>query len=468
MVQMSTMMNYSTNIMATGSKIILIYSADNNLRMFPFEDSSIAEIPVADTNHIGWNLRQIRRYYKGEVLVISNANGVIEQICDQYDAQHVSLLENINKQVYDHSKDCDQTILLTNGILLSDDMAKGLIQKLEIDEDVMYVSTFSEMVKSINTMGVSEKDGIVEAIYGHPRSHYVNGYSVGAFIVGSSIIEQFKHTTKGFNNINVGQMPDDKYYIENAIQDAIFNGEYISAEWVKREIDFTQLNFTYEIVETNQFGTRELLKTETVIDSTATIDESATITGKLRIGKNSVIGKNVVIRGDCWIGDNVTIDNGVIIGKNCLINSGTKIFDYALINDNTVLGNNNKIGFTAEVSGVTFEGISATHNCEVYGVIGKRVDIAAGVQTAILRFDDELVPVRIGNKKYSNKFTSYIAIGNYSRTGVNNVFAPGVRVGSRSAISPGIIVNRDVDHNTILKLEQNITSGTWGSGRYGW
>ena len=80
MVQMSTMMNYSTNIMATGSKIILIYSADNNLRMFPFEDSSIAEIPVADTNHIGWNLRQIRRYYKGEVLVISNANGVIEQI----------------------------------------------------------------------------------------------------------------------------------------------------------------------------------------------------------------------------------------------------------------------------------------------------------------------------------------------------------------------------------------------------
>ena len=268
----------------------------------------------------------------------------------------------------------------------SDDMAKGLIQKLEIDEDVMYVSTFSEMVKSINTMGVSEKDGIVEAIYGHPRSHYVNGYSVGAFIVGSSIIEQFKHTTKDSITLMLGKCLMINIILKNAIQDAIFNGEYISAEWVKREIDFTQLNFTYEIVETNQFGTRELLKTETVIDSTATIDESATITGKLRIGKNSAPGKNVATCGDCWIGDNVTIDNGVIIGKNCLINSGTKIFDYALINDNTVLGNNNKIGFTAEVSGVTFEGISATHNCEVYGVIGKSRYCSRSTNSNITRF----------------------------------------------------------------------------------
>jgi len=59
-------------------------------------------------------------------------------------------------------------------------------------------------------------------------------------------------------------------------------------------------------------------------------------------------------------------------------------------------------------------------------------------------------------------------IGNYSRTGVNAIIMPGVKVGSYSLVGPGVVAYEDIPSNTLVLLKQELIKKEWGPHRYGW
>jgi len=187
------------------------------------------------------------------------------------------------------------------------------------------------------------------------------------------------------------------------------------------------------------------------------IDPSAVLNGFVKLGKNSIIGKNVVINGNCIIGDNVFIDNGVILEGNNYIGDNTYIKDYAKIGSNSVIGKDNKIGHNAEIKGLTMDGVSAVHYSEIFGVIGKYVDIAAACVSGILRFNDSSHVQKIA-----------VFIGDFTRTGINNIFLPGCKIGSNCALYPGLIIDEDIAHGKIVLKKQEFIIKEWGSEKYGW
>jgi UDP-N-acetylglucosamine diphosphorylase / glucose-1-phosphate thymidylyltransferase / UDP-N-acetylgalactosamine diphosphorylase / glucosamine-1-phosphate N-acetyltransferase / galactosamine-1-phosphate N-acetyltransferase len=205
------------------------------------------------------------------------------------------------------------------------------------------------------------------------------------------------------------------------------------------------------------------------IDRESYIDDSADIRGKVSLGKGSRIGKNVIIKGDVWIGDNTLIDCGAILEGNNIIGDGCSISDYCKISANTTIGDKNRIGFGAEVQGVTFDGVSIVHNAEVYGVVGSHTDIAAGCMMGVLRFDDEICRQKLGKRlEVAGRYGNAIFLGDYTRTGISNIFYPGVKVGSNCAIGPGAIVDKDINSNTLVLVEQNKIYHDWGTERYNW
>ena len=50
----------------------------------------------------------------------------------------------------------------------------------------------------------------------------------------------------------------------------------------------------------------------------------------------------------------------------------------------------------------------------------------------------------MGAKRYANKNTNIVCIGDYTRTGICNVFYPGVKVGSHCALGPNLTIQRDI------------------------
>ena len=143
--------------------------------------------------------------------------------------------------------------------------------------------------------------------------------------------------------------------------------------------------------------------------------------------------------------------------------------NYCQIGEHSVIGNHNRFGHAAEFQGVTFDHVSFMHFGEVYGVIGAFTDIAAGVTVGNLRFDDLNQVHHIhGRREEPNQFGNAVFIGDYTRTGINNILLPGIKIGTNCAIGPGVMVEEDVPSKSLLYVEQSIVKKEWGPHRYGW
>ena len=58
--------------------------------------------------------------------------------------------------------------------------------------------------------------------------------------------------------------------------------------------------------------------------------------------------------------------------------------------------------------------------------------------------------------------------GDYSRTGVNVITMPGVKIGAYSCVGAGIVVYEDIPSRTLTLLKQETVTRPWGPERYGW
>jgi bifunctional UDP-N-acetylglucosamine pyrophosphorylase/glucosamine-1-phosphate N-acetyltransferase len=334
---------------------------------------------------------------------------------------------------------------------------------------VMLTQKLKDTEQAIDWMCAMVQNHKVTAILGHPRSHYVNVRLAGVFALNKEIIEYLITNPGYMENVCVGNMPPKQAELEQSLQMMLEDGcEIGSVDVIKYFVDMDK---PWHILEANRTILDEIFISlkKNIIEENAYIDDSAVIQGKIRLGRGSKIGKNVIIKGDVWIGENTIVDYGAIIEGKVVIGDNCRITDYCKISSYTTIGNKNRIGYNAEICGVTFDGASIVHNCEIFGVIGSYTDIAAGCLTGTLRFDDSQTIHSIkGKKEFPGEFSNAIYIGDHTRTGVGCIFFPGVKVGINCAIWPGAIIDKDIESNTLIIAEQNRITKRWGPEKYGW
>ncbi len=451
------------SIMDTGNKtaVILCSGADN--RIFPFvREEGNSLLPVGNESLLERSIHMLKKQGFQHIYVLGGKSGVFRRIADQHACVFAEMQEEIFLQVSGLGI-AGGALVMYGDVYLEERDLCGLLAYLERGESAVLGRPWREQESGF---GARPESGRVYAVYGHPRDHYADTRIFGVCVLGEEWIKALAFAERGAGKINCGQMPDRQYYLESALGQLVQRGMELWVQPCLRPV--IQVCFPWELLEANRCCCRALseLKEDSVGEGSR-LEDVKRKGGFLKVGKNCRI-QGVTFEGNCVIGDNAVLEDGVVIENNCIIGHGAVLRHSCMIREETVIGPANKVDFCAEISGMTMEGVAAVHGCEVFGVIGRYVDIAAGVVMAVLRFDDAQVPRRVKGKTYRSPYTNCICIGDYTRTGVHSTFLPGVSVGSRCAIGPGVLVEEDVKDGTLLLLKQETVQKPWGSARYGW
>ena len=465
MERMTIIISCSICTMAIGNKCIIVCPPTTEA-MFPFQEIPPCLLTAGNKSLLEIVLDRVSLNQFDEIILIASNHAKIQKLVELYQVKFCEWREDLPRLLYEELLDCENMMVVHGNSWIDIEDISKLYAVMKNGSCGLLTRNYERHEKTGDGFGVWV-DQNVKAIYAHPREHYVNAQLCNAYVWNKEMLSFLKYCEQGFHNVNCGQMPDQAFYIEEAIQNAIEYG--VCFESVSCQKPYVYMRFPWDIAYANILYCQELNEmTENHLYLGTKIDGSVKCHGYLETGIDVVIQDGVIFEGNCRIGNHVRIEKGAIIGKNCVIGDGSIVGYQCRIHDYTVIGTNNKIGYHAEVCGVTFDGVCAVHGCEIYGIIGKKVDIAAGVVMAILRFDDEHVIQKINGRKYSGLYTNYICLGNYCRTGVGNIFLPGVKVGARSAIGPGVLVENDIKENSLVLLKQETVVKEWGSNRYGW
>jgi len=144
----------------------------------------------------------------------------------------------------------------------------------------------------------------------------------------------------------------------------------------------------------------------------------SSLEGPMTIGEGSIIGPNSHVRAF------------TSIGKNCKIGANCEI-------KNSLIMNN------VHIPHLSYVGDS---------VVGDSTSLGAGTITANLRFDNANVQSWVKDRWVDSGRRKLGAIfGDEVRTGINVSILPGVKIGPRAWIGPGVTVKRDVPSGKKVK-----------------
>jgi bifunctional UDP-N-acetylglucosamine pyrophosphorylase/glucosamine-1-phosphate N-acetyltransferase len=267
-------------------------------------------------------------------------------------------------------------------------------------------------------------------------------------------------------SVQVGAMPPLEADVAQSLND--WKADIVAVPAADYVVDIDK---PWHILEANQ-KTAELLcgrLTENRIHPTARIHDGAEIRGFVDLAEGVEIGNRVVIEGNLFVGPRSRIVNGAILRGSNLFGADTLISDYCLLGPDTVVGRNCVVGHGAEMDGVMLDGAYLYHYCEIIGLVGESVDIGAATVCGTLRFDDSETIHRIkGRREVPSSESNATYFGDYSRTGINVITMPGVKIGAYSCVGPGVVLTKDHPDRTITLLKQETESRSWGPERYGW
>ena len=184
---------------------------------------------------------------------------------------------------------------------------------------------------------------------------------------------------------------------------------------------------------------RYLGEMEGKIDKTASIAKTAIIDNNVVIGPKVKVFDNAVIHGPTYIGE------GSIIATNALVRS-------------SMIGSNCVVGFATEVGRSYLNNDVWCHSNYIGdSIIDENVSFGAGTVLGNLRFDEANVKVTIGGKRIDSKTNKLGAIiGAGTRFGINVSTNPGVKIGKNCFIGGSMYVDKDIDDNKMVLLEQKM------------
>lgn len=347
------------------------------------------------------------------------------------------------------------------------------------------VSRFLESARSSNATAVALVQPIVPperrtdwlcAEVRNGRIEYVEGHSrdcehrlCGMYAFSPKAIPAIQNNPGIMTHVPVGGMPPVEAELAQSVQTLIDGGEEVLA--VQVEGYLVDMDKPWHILEANRRVLDEMSRSlsENHIHPTARVHDGAEINGFVVLGEGSEIGNRVVIGGNVFIGKHTRVVNGAIVGNAVAIGDHTRVSDYCLIGAYSVVGSRCIVGHGAELDGVMFDGAYLYHYCEISGVVGQSVDIGAATVCGTLRFDDAETIHRIkGRREFPVHGADATYFGDFSRTGVNVITQPGVKIGAYTCIGPGVVVYEDVPSRKLILLKQELIEKEWGPERYGW
>lgn len=310
----------------------------------------------------------------------------------------------------------------------------------------------------------TEGDSLVEVV-GHPRE--ASDRWTGVCALAPSFRPYLEANPGLIERVQVGGMPALEPDLAASVGLAVERGVAVRA--IRAQGPFVDLDKPWHILEANHADAADLRALPADrIAPTARVSESADIEGRLDVGEGAVIGPRVRIRGHVRVGPGAVVDNGAILQGTVVVGEGARVRDYCQVGD-AVIGPRCIVGHGAEFSGVMFAGTYLYHYCEVVGVLGAAVDIGAATVCGTLRFDDADRMHNVNGaweRPPLGANASYI--GDYSRTGVNAILMPGVKVGAYSCVGPGVVLYDDLPDRTLTLVKQELVQRDWGPEKYGW
>ncbi len=456
--------------------VAIVLAAGEGRKMFPFElTRQKCAIPVANEPIVRRLINQLRQagitqfvvvvgHNSGQVReAVGDLNGVVFAHQHQREGTAAAILLATRE-----IPDADEFVIAYGDVVLTQSdvnalvqahreggaFATVLVQRLELPHD------------SRDWICANVESAKVVQVQGHPRgaSHRL----AGLFAFRKDALPFIEMNPGVMRSVPVGGMPPMESELAQSLQMMVEAGKEISA--VEAEGFVVDVDKPWHILEANLLVANELRQkfSEDQIAPTAKIDDSAEISGHIVLGENCTIGKRVVISGFLFADAGTQIVNGAILRGNIVTGRNCKIRDYCLLGD-SVLGHKCIVGHGAEFEGVAFNTVYLYHYCEVFGVLGEAVDIGAATVCGTLRFDDGETFHKVRGKRevpHIGANASYI--GDFSRTGVNAILMPGVKIGSYCCVGPGVVLYEDLPHRTLVLVKQEMERREWGPERYGW
>jgi bifunctional UDP-N-acetylglucosamine pyrophosphorylase/glucosamine-1-phosphate N-acetyltransferase len=310
------------------------------------------------------------------------------------------------------------------------------------------------------------KDDAVVRVVARPR--HGEWRLAGVMAVRRGFFECAQLTPDYLTCLEVGLMPPAERDLAEAVHQLLRRGHPLPAVTARQAV--VDLDKPWDILEANtaMLDYRAARLKESSIDASATVDPSARLDGPVVVGPGAEIGPFVRVYGPCWIGANAKVTDGALVGACSSIGEEAIVRQGCLIGDHTSIGPRCVVGHGAEFAGVLMEGAYSYHYGEYWGVAGRNCDLGAATVCGNLRFDDQQTIHRVkGRREIPRTGANAAYLGDFTRTGVNAILMPGVKVGAYSIVGPGVILNEDLPNNTLIYAKQELVTRPWGPERYG-
>jgi bifunctional UDP-N-acetylglucosamine pyrophosphorylase/glucosamine-1-phosphate N-acetyltransferase len=311
------------------------------------------------------------------------------------------------------------------------------------------------------------RQGQVRGFEGHGRGGTHRW--CGLAILAPTAVAALRRNPGVMTHVPVGGMPAPEAELAETVAGLVDEGRaVVPVETVGTYVD---LDKPWHILE----ATRALLSDAAArldadrIPDGCEVSDDLELSGRLILEPGARIGRRVVAGGNLWVGRGASVTNGAILGGDVMVGTETRLRDYAQVGGGSVIGARCIVGHGAEFHGVLLDGAYLYHYCEISGVLGAAVDIGAASVCGTLRFDDaRTAHVIHGHREVPLHGANASYLGDYSRTGVNAILMPGVKVGVYSCVGPGVILYNDLPDRKIVLARQELAIRDWGPERYGW
>lgn len=457
-------------------KVAIVLAAGDGRKMFPYDlTRQKCAIPIANEPIVRRLLRQLRIAGIECFVVVTghNAGQVREAVGDldgvtfvhqaQRDGTASAILSALGEV-----PEAGKFVAAYGDVVLTQSDVNALVQAHREGSAfvTILVQRLTPPLDSRDWLCADVHETRITKFEGHPR--HASHRLAGLFAFCKDAVPFLQRNPGVMKSVPVGGMPPLEYELAQSLQMLVEAGKEVAA--VEAQGFVVDVDKPWHILEAAHHIVNELKEQfpEDRIAPTARIDDGAEINGRIVLGENCIIGKRVVVNGFLLADANTHIVNGSILRGRIVTGKDCRIRDYCLLGD-CVLGHKCIVGHGAEFEGVAFNTVYLYHYCEVWGVLGEAVDIGAGTVCGTLRFDDGQTIHRIrGRREIPPIGANASYIGDFSRTGVNAILMPGVKVGAYSLIGPCIVLYEDLPHRTMVLVKQELERREWGPERYGW
>ncbi len=173
------------------------------------------------------------------------------------------------------------------------------------------------------------------------------------------------------------------------------------------------------------------------ISETAQVSESAKIYGPVIIESGVKVMDNAVIRGPVYIGANTVIANASLVR-------------------NSMVGAQCVVGFATEIAR-SYIGDNCWFHTNYIGdsILGTNVSFGSGAVTANLRLDEQNIKMNIKGEAIDTGINKLgVVIGNNVRIGVNTSILPGIKIGQKTFVGTGVLVDSDIEDTKFVYVKQ--------------